>query len=394
MRRALGIFFILVAMAVLPIRNVSAEKPVVYIQPALTYENSINIINIDEDTRRQVERIIGERLKQMADAGDLPYEVRVATADSYHSTNEHIIDSDKIFLYPTIMVSTSIDTVNNNSLETAYTSTVIAGISLMFCMPEENLDITRVTDGGNPVSLRLLGIVPMVEAETIGLSRYNPSNDSWQNIHNTPISEWEKKGKFISLVRQMMKDDISFSNIKGNLRDDKAKLGMDTYQVTDVDMSSAMANELFTGKEAEDLKFLVGYCFTSAYQKKTKRVMYPPAVGGQDLVNSMINGAYKLSLDSANGKVDVHMSNPGHSIRLDISGLASEVVDSGNNVYTTLHKVWLTKSPVEGKEKRELSRLHERTVKLPPGTSTDSDDNQIYAALLLGLAQELGGQDK
>ena len=103
MRRALGIFFILVVMVVLPMRIVFAEKPVVYIQPALTYENSINKINIDEDTRRQVERIIGERLKQIADAGDLPYEVRVATADFYHSTNEHITDSDKIFLYPTII---------------------------------------------------------------------------------------------------------------------------------------------------------------------------------------------------------------------------------------------------------------------------------------------------
>ena len=70
MRRALGIFFILVVMVVLPMRIVFAEKPVVYIQPALTYENSINKINIDEDTRRQVERIIGERLKQMADLAD------------------------------------------------------------------------------------------------------------------------------------------------------------------------------------------------------------------------------------------------------------------------------------------------------------------------------------
>ncbi|WP_027405787.1 hypothetical protein [Anaerovibrio sp. RM50] len=394
MRWVLFFILILAVAAAFPFKNASAGKPVVTIQPALTYENSINKIYIDEDTRRQVERIIGERLKQMADAGDLPYEVVVATADHYHSTNEHITDSDQIFLYPTIMVSTSIDTVNNNSLENAYTSTVIAGISLLFCMPEENLDIGKVTEAGNPVSLRLLGIVPLVEAETIGLSRYNQSTDRWQNIHSDPISDGEKKGKFISLVRQMMKANISFSNITSNLRDDRAKLGMDTYQVTDVDISSERARELFTGKEAEDLKFLVGYFFTSAYQKKTKRVMYPPAVGGQELVGSMINGAYKLSLDSANGKVDVNMSNPGHPIRLDISGLASEVVDSGYNVYTTLHKVWLTKSPVEGKEKRELSRLHERTVKLPPGTSSDSDDNQIYAALLLGLAQELGGQNK
>jgi len=159
-------------------------------------------------------------------------------------------------------------------------------------------------------------------------------------------------------------------------------------------MSSGKAREMFMGQDAEDLQFLVGYFFTSAYQKKTKRVVYPPAVGGQQLADDMIDGAYRLSLDSANGRVDVTMSHPGHPIRLDISGLASQMVDSGNNVYTNLHKVWLAKSPVEGEEQRELSRVSERTVKLLPGTSADWHDNQIYTALLLGLAQELASQDK
>ena len=394
MRWVLGLSLIIIGLLVLPVGKAAGAKPEVYLQPVLTFESPLNNIHLDEDTRQQVDSLIRNKLKGMAAADELPYEIPNINWGGYHSSNEHITASDEIFLYPAIMVSTSIDTANNNSLETAYTSTVIAGISLLFCMPEENLDMSRMTEEGNTVSLRLLGIVPMVEAETIGLSQYNRQTDRWQNLHNTPISNGEKQGKFISLVHRMLKNDISFSSIKNNLRDDEAKLGIDTYQVTDVAMSSERAREMFMGQAAEDLQFLVGYFFTSAYQKKTKRVVYPPAVGGQQLADDMIDGAYRLSLDSANGRVDVTMSHPGHPIRLDISGLASQMVDSGNNVYTNLHKVWLAKSPVEGEEQRELSRVSERTVKLLPGTSADWHDNQIYTALLLGLAQELARQDK
>ena len=45
-----------------------------------------------------------------------------------------------------------------------------------------------------------------------------------------------------------------------------------------------------------------------------------------------------------------------------------------------------------GVEKGELSRLTERTVKLPKGTTADYDDKMVYCAMLMGLAQELGSQ--
>lgn len=370
-----------------------AAKPVVYLQPICTYDNSINNIHLDEADRRQLDSMIKAKLHKMASDDDLPYELREVTSVGHHSSDELLVEEDKIFLYPTVMVSASIDTANNNTMDTAYTSTVIAGLSLVFCMPEENLDIGRVGSEGNTVSLRLLGIVPMAEAETIGIPTYDSQKNVWRNLRKEPIPQEEKERKIVSMVRQMLKEDISFSNIRSNLRDDKAKLGMETYQVVNVGMTSQIAQDLFPGREAEELKFLVGYCYTAAYQKKTKRVVYPPAVGSNALTDKMVDAAYKISLDSINGRVDVAMSNPKHTIKLNISGMASDTVESGGDIYTFLHKVWLAKSPVEGEEKAELSRLSERTVKLPPGTSTDYDDKMIYSALLMGLAQELGSQE-
>ena len=369
-----------------------AAKPIVYLQPICTYYSSINNIHLDGTDKRQLDSMIKAKLKQMEADGDLPYELQELVAAEHHSTHEHLVEDDRIFLYPAIMVSSSIDTANNNTLDTAYTSTVIAGISLLFCMPEENLDIDRVTDEGNTVSLRLLGIVPMVESETIGIPVYDSSKNTWLNMRKEPVSSIEKERKVVSLVKKMLKEDISFSNIKANLKDDKAKLGMETYQVMDVGMSSQAAQSMFAGKSAEEIKFLVGYNFTAAYQKRTKRVVYPPAVGSNALADKMLDAAYKISLDSVNGRVNVSMSNPKHPIRLDISGMASDTVASGDNVYTFLHKVWLSKSPVEGSEKGELSRLNERTVKLPKGTTADYDDKMVYCAMLMGLAQELGSQ--
>lgn len=392
--RWLKLILAVTLMMFIPAAIAKAAKPVVYLQPICTYDNSINNIQLDETHRRQLDSMIKTKLRQMAADGDLPYELREVAASDHHSSDEHLVEEDKIFLYPAVIVSSSIDTANNNTLETAYTSTVIAGVSLLFCMPEENLNLDRVGREGNTVSLRLLGIVPLAEAETIGIPTYDSKKDVWRNLRREPISQTEKADRVISLVKQMLKEDISFSNIKSNLKDDKAKLGNDTYQVVNVGMSSKIAQEMFPGQEAEELKFLVGYYFTAAYQKKTKRVVYPPAVGSNPLADKIVDAAYKISLDSINGRVDVAMSNPKHPIRLDISGMGSETVESGDYVYTFLHKVWLAKSPVEGDEKAELSRLSQRTVKLPPGTSTDYDDKMVYSALLLGLAQELGGQKR
>lgn len=383
---------LMAVMIILSTGTALAAKPVVYLQPICTYNSSINNIQLDNTDRRELDRMIKDKLTRMAKDGDLPYELREITATEHHSSNEHQVAEDKIFLYPTLMVSTSIDTANNNTLETAYTSTVIAGISLLFCMPEENLDYAKVGSEGNTVSLRLLGIVPLVDAETIGLPTFDAKTNKWHNVRSEAISNSEKTRKVMSLVRNMLKEDISFSNIKGNLKDDKAKLGMETYQVVNVGMSSKVAQEMFSGRQGEELKFLVGYYYTAAYQKKTKRVVYPPAVRDNRLADKMVDAAYKISLDSVNGRVDVSMSNPKHPIKLDISGMANDTVESGGNVYTFLHKVWLAKSPVEGSEKAELSRLNERTVKLPEGVTTDYDDKMVYSALLMGLAQELGSQ--
>ena len=79
------------------------------------------------------------------------------------------------------------------------------------------------------------------------------------------------------------------------------------------------------------------------------------------------------------------VSNPGHSISLDVTGANFTY---SNNIIA--YKVWLAKSPVEKNEKAELERGYSR--ELINSGNINIDHGDVYSRLLMGLAWELGGQ--
>ena len=207
-----------------------------------------------------------------------------------------------------------------------------------------------------------------------------------QNHKRTsPLTDYEKLNKFVELSNESINKQLDFSSSMRNLKDKNAKFNMDTYQVTDVKITSDNAQKAFPGTEGEDLKFLVAYNFTAGYQQRNKRIVYPPSITNSNFASNVAKTAYSLSLDGPNGSVDVGVSTPGHSISLDITGANFTY---SNNIIA--YKVWLAKSPVEKNEKAELERGYSRELINSGNIKIDHGD--VYSRLLMGLAWELGGQ--
>lgn len=358
--------------------TVMAAKPVVKMAPSIfTYGMRSNNIALDQSTKDMLWSRIYNKLSSMQAAGKLPFELAGESATRGHSVNEMMLDSGAVYIVPTVMVNSSKDSSYSTDSSTAYTSTVVSGVSLIFAMIEENYD-TGAT------SMKMLGMIPMMGADTIGQPTYDKQLKKYVGMHNTPISSAEKLQKFVSLANGAIDEQIDFGSSMKNLKDKNVEFNHDVYQVTNVKISSQNAINAFPGQEADDLKFLVAYYYTAAYQQKNKKLVYPP-VGGDKMANAVVDMATSISLDSVGGKVDVTMMNPAHKITLDITG--------ANNVYADnllSYRVWLAKSPVEGKEKAELERGMARPMKMNDGVKIDHSD--MYRLMLIGLARELGGQ--
>lgn len=364
-----NVFFIL-SFVLMPVNAFAAGKPLVKMaNEVYTYSMGVNNIRLDENTKARLWQSIHNKLLTMQEQGKLPFELVDEVAASTHKIGELVGDSD-VYLIPAVMVNSARDTNYSSTTETYYNSAVVSGISLIFCITEENYEIGGVT-------YKMLGMVPLVNSCMIGSDQ--------NNKRTTPISDYEKISKFVELSNASIENQLNFSSAMKNLKDENARFSMDTYQVTDVNISSQKAQQAFPGTAGEELKFLVAYNYTAGYQQKNKRIVYPPSITSNSFANDIAKNAYKLSLDGPNGSVDVGVSAPAHRISLDITG-ANYTYD--NNVIA--YKVWLAKSPVEKSEKAELERGYSRG--LVNAGNINIDHSGVYSRLLMGLAWELGGQ--
>lgn len=369
----------------------AAEKPEVYVYPSLcTYQSSFNNLELDPATKHQTWKAVYDRLQQLEEDEQLPFHLKAMSPSQSHQIGEQL-GAAEIVMIPAVMVSASMDTSSKGENQALYNSTVVNGLSLMLCVMEENYDIEGMgKDGSNSASYRIIGNVPLVKARTIGLAENSSGVDAAASIRTEPISQAEKLNTFRQLTRELMGEKISFNKVSKHIKNKDIAFDLDTYQVTGVTASSKKLKEFFSEKQLEDLGFLAGYYYTAAYQQRTGRVVLPPAVGNE-LNSKVLNAVSIMNLDSPNGGISISMSSPGHPIQLDISGAAYKAIPDGS-WYTLLHRVWLSKSQSEGREKCELDRISKRKVWVPDGVQVEFDSRDVFTRLIMGLAQELGYQ--
>lgn len=369
----------------------AADKPEVYMYPSLCiYRASFNNLELDVATKHQTWSAIYSRLQQLETEGQLPFSLRMMTPEGFHKVNE-MQEETRIVLIPTVMVSAAMDTSTNGEEQALYNSTVVNGLSLMLCVVEENYDIEKMShDGHNSASYRIVGNVPLVKAQTIGLVEVSQGVVDDKDLRHEPVSQEEKLRCFQQLSQELMREKISFKNVKKHIRNQDVAFDPETYQVTKVNTSSQKLREFFSEDQLKELSFLAGYYYTAAYQQRTGRIVLPPAVSNR-LNSQVVSAVSAMTLDSPAGELSVTVAAPQHPIQLDISGVAYKAVPQGN-WYTLLHRVWLAKTPAEGREKCELDRISQRQVWVPEGIRVEFDSRDVLTRLIMGLAQELGYQ--
>lgn len=371
------LFFYIILMCVcfLPNLTLASGKPVVRMANELyTYNMAFNNIYLSDTDRAVLWRAINSKLLSMQNEGRLPFQLINEVSAGGHYMSELALDSD-IYLIPAVMVNSARDTSYSSTTSTYYNSNIVSGISLIFCIPEEDYE-----RGG--VSFRMLGMVPMVNSAVIGRTQKSENGRRSLVTRTTPISETEKVSKFISLSKEAIEKQINFSSAMKNLKDPNALFNMDTYQVTNVRMSSPKAQQTFQGQDEKEIKFLTAYNYTAGLQQKTKKIVYPPVYTDNAFANNVVDTMYSLSLDSPNGSVDVGISQPAHRIELDISGANYTYA---NNIVA--YKVWLAKH-TRGGEFKELTRGYSQNL-IDDG-SIDFNTKDMYSRLLMGVAWELG----
>lgn len=126
------------------------------------------------------------------------------------------------------------------------------------------------------------------------------------------------KAEFLADAKLLI-DDLKFKNKKFMQDMDYKKSTTDTYQVTDVAISSAAAQK-FYGTELTLVKSLLGAVFTSKFAALNPDKTVLPAMVGNDWEADAAKQTYQLSLGDTGKYITVERGS--NEIKLDLIKLA------------------------------------------------------------------------
>lgn len=312
---------------------------------------------------------ISDKLHVLQQAGKLPFQLQeVSTGYGIQYGQDAPIG-----LIPMVMLDTSFDTSYTLPNGSFYKSLVVSGLDLAFCSADEETH-----------SWRILATIPLRSYDIIGQDIRNPLRQ--------PASDEMKAAMYTRITVNMIQNHLDFTRQKDLLSDLETKtLLPETYQVTDVTVSSPRAQTLFKDRQ-EEIRDVIGGFFTSQYQQSKKRIIYPSMTAGawKEDVNRNL---YSLQMDSPSGAITVTMEKAKYPIQLDVMGIASgeiQTKDPSAVTYTMGYKAWLKKSPVEGKEQSPLTKVTMQQF-LKRGR-TQVDEKDIYMKLFIDLARDMAAQ--
>ena len=360
--------------AVVPIGQAKdTPKPVVGWSPNLyTVGAAVKAGDIvDDATQKKIVMALSDKLHALHDADKLPFDLK-ESSEEYNITHA---SENNLGIIALVVDDNTIDTQYKTKTANYYKSVVLCGIDVMLCSMDEETN-----------SMRILQTIPLRGYSVLGNDVYHPIQD--------PISLEQKKAEFIKTAKAMIGEDLNFKQYKRVLREaDVKKVSPETYQVTKVNISSDKANELFKDN-LPALKGLIAGVFTSKYQQTKDRIVYPSLAEGE-WTKDVANNLYSLQLNSPTGSSMVTMPDNVSGIMLDLTGIASGIIPTKKESQIKVdigYKAWLKKSPVEGKEKAELTKMEIRQFPKQGSTEIEINPQDIYVELLIGLASDLAAQ--
>lgn len=351
----------------------AAQLPVVNWSP--------NVFSIDDGKgghlltnagRQEIANAVSRQLHALQQSGKLPFKLKEVSTE----TNIQDDMEEPLGLIPIVVADMSLDSQYSIDGKTYHKATVISGLDLAFCRMNEKMG-----------SWKILGTIPLRYYGVLGADPAHPILDD--------ISPEAKSQEYIRITSQGIGQGVDFQRQKAVLRhlNKKTLDNEPAWQVVDVKFGSAKAKEVFAGR-GQILKNIVAGFFTSSYQKKTQRIVYP-ALTLDGWKKDVVRNLYSLQLNSPAGNRSLMMDAAAHPITLNISGLGKGELPLKNasDIQRQIgYKAWLEKSPVEGREQREIVKSVVKQQSKIDQQAIQYNDADVFLELLIGASSEMGKQ--
>ena len=367
-KKICGLFIFIALLGTTPVK--AADLPIVNWSPSVfsvhADDEAIEGQHLlDDDAKKELAAMFSQRLHSLQNAGELPFQLK-------ETNSEYALDYGEnapIGLIPIVMLDTTFDNAYHVGDKTYYKSFIISAIALAVCSADEESQ-----------SWRMLGTIP--------LRTYTVFNqDAAGNLLDSPITIEQKRQKYLNMMQQVL-CNLDLKPYRSLFeKTDLKTLLPDTYQVTQIDISSPKAQELF-GDRQKDLANIIGCFFTSFYQEKNHHIMYPAMITdawNQDILLNL----YSLQLYSPTQSMKVTIPQPKHKIHLDLNGIAMKDVQpkDSNIQLNRYYKAWLTEIPPDSKEKIVLTKATAKALTIKG--NIEINDIDIFTQLIISLASDM-----
>ena len=326
---------------------------------------------VTEEVQREIADLLDSRLHSLQSKGSLPFVLKESN-ESY--SFNHSVDNP-VGLVALVVDDSSIKSEYDLHGETCYKEIVLCGIDVMLCSSDSE-------DG----SMRVLHTIPLRGYDVLG--------GDYKHLIKEPITVEQRREVFVGIAKNLIQKQLDFARYHLSQQDTEIKkVHPETYQVTEVEFVSPKAQIIFAGQE-DKIKALLGGVFTSAYQKTTNKIVYPPLPGGQWKADAADN-LWTLEMNSPAQNLRLTMNQAKHPIKLELTGVADQEIHGKNESSVKIdwgYKAWLKKTPVNGREKAELSKIEVKQFSARNSIRRDVGD--IYVELLIGLAGDLAKQQE
>ena len=391
--RSLKIFSIVVAVFIFALSFVTTSEAKSKKLVANWSANETNILVLGKPdlvngsgVKKSIVDAITQKLHSLQAAGKLPFELKESNdfnITSLSNSREDFSDEElQIGIVPIVAL--------DNAYKSSYSIFGSAGVTYHKDIVTSSIYFVVMSTNQDGEPPRILASIPMSGCIVLGTT---PTTVPF--AHETEIEAYK------NLTVGMINQELDFNTIKKALNDwEKKQVTGEVYQVTDVEISSAKANEIFAKSEDKaEIKAIIANFFTAEHQKKTKKILLPPILDDKDKVavkeveaGMKSIGGFKAHGSSGVFELQYEQPSESRQIKLDFSGANyGEMQRSEKNASDVradwAYKAWLDKK-ANGKT---ISFDDSQVIAMPKNNANFKiDKKEIFTDLLIGLARKLG----
>ena len=327
-------------------------------------------------TTGKVASAITERLETLSKAGKLPFALKT---DSAAGDLQTVSDDTAISIQPFSVLDASFDSQMTVNGKNVYHALILSALDVSV--------VSRYEEDGKE-EYRMLGMVPLHVAGEI--------------TQMTPITAQQKADKYAEITQAAIASDLDFSKnpkLFKNLEERMLSPDEDTWQVSDVAMSSKKAQTVY-GSQQDKLRRLVAAFAAASFQQATSKTVLPSPIETGHYAKSVEANMNAFTISSALGKKTLTIPQAKHQIALDICGVNSGVMDEDKSdvLRHVMYKAWLRARPAQdapgSSSEKTLDANKVVRESKTENVQFSSNPIDIYSALYIDLSTRIGSQVK